>query len=128
RMRGKFRSLRLSLSRPRSSRALDRIVLARTALSPDVRLATAWRSRSNASSRRRRSPLIPIASVGSARAGTAGRGPRWWGAGACCFVGGCVLRGARVTSCTARQPDLELTVLELGRRKEATLYGILHEA
>ena len=76
RMRGKFRSLRLSLSWPSTSRALVRTTLARTAASPEVRAATVRRRRSNASSRVRRSPVAPIGSAGAGCGGRSGRGPR----------------------------------------------------
>ena len=60
RMRMKFRSLRLSLSRPSSSNACSRTRLAGTARSPDVSAATARPTQLNASSRVRRSPLEPM--------------------------------------------------------------------
>ena len=79
RMRGKLRSLRLSLSRPSSSRAFARRSPARTDSSPVVSAATERRTRSYASSRVRRSPLAPICSAESARSArgvTSGRGGR----------------------------------------------------
>ena len=57
----KFRSLRLSLSRPSSSKARLRATEARTDPSPDTSEATARRTRSNASSRVSRSPERPMA-------------------------------------------------------------------